>query len=526
MIVPIMPRRILTILALFLAFSPKVTSQETTHSERDLYFDFLALEGEIERPYLNYKTMADSNWGTDEGLRIYGPEIFSSYNSAAPFGVNDGVLWQGRGINTSITAGMSYTANGIEIVLMPTLVYSQNQAFDLMPSAYESEFGYIWGYGGGAGVDAPQRFGDKPMFNASLGDSEIRFSVKTFTLGVGTQSPWVGPGRINAIMHSNNAVPYPKVDFGIRKTPFSLFSNYLGDIEARMWAGYLSESAYFDSNPANDHYLITALSVAFAPAILPGLSFFANRSYLAPWKAESLQSLLGLLSIDLRGGGAQDEWDQRASIGFDYLVPGAGFEVYGEAGINDYAPSLDGYIRYPFHSMVFTGGMRKAVRLSRREDIRGELLAEWTNLELSQDFQFQWPATFYMHHQIVQGYANGGQWLGAGTGTGGNSQYLGFKLYYPRGSSEIFIQRVNPDNDYLYRLTIINGGSFDATAIEDFRADLSCGIRTNHLFSERLGAMLGLVVTQTHNPNYESIDYDNTQIRYNLRIETRLTFRL
>ena len=499
-----------------------VSAQEAIHSFADLRYDFLALNGEIGRPYLNYKTLSDSTWENAEGWRTYGPELFLSYNSALPQGANDGALWQGRGGNARLTAGLRFEGGGFELTLRPELLASQNLSFALMPSAYPSEYGYIWGYGPGIGADAPQQFGDDPLVEGSWGDTELRYTWRGATIGLGFQSPWLGPGRVNAIMHSNNAGPYPKADIGLRRRPVTLFGWYAGDVEARLWAGYLSESEHFDENEENDHNLISALAVAYAPSFLPGLSLFANRSYLAPWDAESLGSIPRLFFINLRKGGAQDDWDQRASFGFDYLLPEAGVEVYGEAGLNDYGPSLDGYIRYPFHSMVYTWGLRKAVHIGGDSFCRGEILLEVTNMELSQDFQFQWPATFYMHHQVVQGYTNEGQWLGAGIGTGGNSQYLSIRGYATNGVFEIYIQRSNPDNDFLYRETILKDGS-TSTRIEDFRADLSIGVRMSRPLDERCNLACGFAITQVHNPLYDGIDWERTDKTYNARAELAIS---
>src|SRR5690606_18906508 len=108
--------------------------------------------------------------------------------------------------------------------------------------------------------------------------------------------------------------------------------------------------------------------------------------------------------------GGRDTWDQRASLGFNYLLLELGFEVYTEIGLNDYSPGLDGYIRYPFHSMVYTSGARKSFSFNAlNKHYKGELLLEISNLEMSQDFQFQWSSTFYSHHIITQGYNNQGQ---------------------------------------------------------------------------------------------------------------------
>ena len=504
-----------------------VYGQESLGSYEDLYYDYLSLIGKETRPYLNYKTLSDNAWKSPKAWRVYGPDLFLSYNSAKPYGYNDGALWQGRGVNVSLTGGARFQSSLFEATLKPQLVYSQNEAFRLLPSFYPSSYGYIWGYGFGVGADAPQRFGNDPVFNFNWGDSELRYTDNSFTLGVGYQSPWIGPGRINAIMHSNNAPPYPKIDLGFRKTPLIIWGTYVGEIEARLWGGYLSESKFFDTDDSNNHNLISALSVAFAPAFAPGLTFFVNRSYLAPWKLDSGKSFLNLFIVNPSGGGAQDEWDQRGSLGFDYLLSSVGFEVYGELGINDYGPSLDGYVRYPFHSMVYTVGLRKAFASSFWGSTGGEILLECTNLEISQDFQFQWPATFYMHHQIAQGYTNEGQWLGAGIGTGGNSQYLGARVYFPWGYGELFIQRVNPDNDFLYRLTI--GTLNDDTVskrIKDFRADLTFGGRLVRFYSESLLLRLGLLFTIINNPYYDSISWNKTQKEYNLRFECGIVYKI
>lgn len=488
---------------------------------------------------MNYRTLSDSAWVvSDESgniwngnklgeirrlsdkirFRLYGPEFFTSFNSASPYGQNDGALWQGKGFNTSLTGGFRFEACGFELTFKPQLVFSQNLAFDILEqSVYDSEYGYIWGCAENAGVDAPQRFGDDALFGYSWGDSEIRYTWKYLTFGIGTQSPWLGPGRVNAILHSNNASPYPKADFGLRRMPVKLFGWYAGDIETRLWSGYLSESDYFDDDDSNDHNLISGLSLAYGPSFLPGLTLFVNRTYLAKWEADSFKTIPSLFFINLEGGGSQDDWDQRASFGFDYLLPSAGIELYGEAGINDYGPSLDGYIRYPFHSMVYTGGLRKSVTISFLKQTRGELSFEWTNLEMSQDFQFQWPTSFYMHHQITQGYTNEGQWLAAGIGTGGNNQYLGFKLYYPKGSTNIYINRTNPDNDYLYRLTILTTDNEES--IQDFKTVLSFCLQTEYFLNSSILLSGGLGYIIEHNPLYNSVDWFTTNKRRGFRIE-------
>ncbi len=519
-------KRLFLIIGIIGMFS--LSAQEALLSTTENYYDFLALDGFTERPYLNYRTLSDSKWtiGDESGniwagnnlgtirlitdkvyFRIYGPELFNSFNTAAPYGQNDGALWQGRGLNSSLTGGARLEGWGFELTVKPQIVFSQNMAFDLMPSAYDSTYGYIWGYAPNIGVDSPQRFGNAPFFDFSWGDSEIRYSWKTFTVGFGTQSPWTGPGHKNSLIHSNNASPYPKLDIGARRTPVTIMGWYAGDVEARLWAGYLSESKYFDTDKTNNHNLISGLSVAYAPGFLPGLTLGANRTFLAKWNTDNFIYIPELFLVSLSNSKqVQKQEDQRASFGFSYLLPQAGSEFYGEIGIDDYVAGKNGYIRYPFHTMVYSGGLRKSFAILGEKHIRGEMSLEWTTLELSQDFQFQWPSTFYGHHQITQGYTNEGQWLGPGIGTGGNSQYLGFKVFYPSGDTNVFLYRINPDNDFLYKNSIGTLSTATQTETSDdfyrFKAYWSMGVESLYHLNKNANLNAGFVYTLILNPEY------------------------
>jgi hypothetical protein len=146
---------ILLLIVLLPAIAP---AQEALLSDTERYYDFLSLQGLTERPYLNYRTLSDSAWNIDGEaahpwqnhnlgttrklfgditMRLYGPELFTSYNTAAPYGQNDGALWQGRGFNASFTAGIRFEGYGVEATLKPQLAFSQNAGFDyIQPTAY------------------------------------------------------------------------------------------------------------------------------------------------------------------------------------------------------------------------------------------------------------------------------------------------------------------------------------------------------------------------------------------------------
>jgi hypothetical protein len=409
-------------------------------------------------------------------LKIYGPELFNSVNTAAPYGQNDGALWQGKGYNGSLTGGIRLEAYGVEATFKPQLAFSQNLAFDIMSSAYKNEYGYFWGYG----VDAPQRFGDKPFFTWDWGDSEIRYTWRTLTIGFGTQAIWLGPAYLNPMLHSNNAPAYPKFDIGLRRQPLTIpwVNWYIGDVELRVWIGYLSESEYFDSEQSNDHTMFHGFAMAYAPSFLPGLTISANRVCIVDWKLENLGYWIP--------GDYNTTEDQKFSLGISWFFPRVGFEVYGEMGIDDYiaggagydtiSTRFTGYLRHLTHTLIYTFGFRKALTIDSGKNIHGELLFEWNNFEMSQDFQFQWPYSFYFHNILIHGYTNKGQTLGAGSGWAGNSQYLGFTIYYPKGRSSLYLHRNNPDNNFLYSKAV------NSKAREDKLNELYYSFKANFIF--------------------------------------------
>lgn len=483
-------------------------SQEALKSTEEEYFDFLSLLGLTERPALNYRTLSDSVWAikeTDTGnttaedsdteanadskaetinrpektphpwqnnnlgtkktlwkssaentnwftnglkrsvaLKIYGPEWFNSYNTAAPYGQNDGALWQGKGYNTGLTAGVRLEAYGFEVTVKPQVAFSQNLGFEIMPGVYGSEYSYFWA----GNIDLVQRYGDSSFWTFDWGDTELRWSWNTFTIGFGFQSPWLGPAWLNPMLGSNNSGTYPKFDIGLRRTKVTLpwLGWYIGDIEGRIWCGKLSESDYFDNDSSNDYRQLTGFSIAYSPAFLPELTFSINKISIARWDEKSIKYLNPFYDTNAVE-------DQKCSFAVDLLFPAVGFEFYGELGLDDY--NSRGFAN-PFHTAIYTIGAKKEISFFqkfsyfKKFNIRPEIIFEWNNFEMSQDFQLQWHYMgYYSHGLIKQGYTQDGQIIGAGSGYFGNSQYLALRTYFSKGDITFFIHFNKPDTNYL-----------------------------------------------------------------------------
>ena len=522
---------------LFTGFLP---AQEALKSIEEEYYDFLALQGLTERPFLNYRTLSDSAWSVKEDashpwqeqnlgtwhdlfgnfrMKVFGPELFMSGNTAAPYGQNDGLLWQGRGFNMLLKGGVRFEGYGVELTLLPHLAFSQNAAFELMPSAYESEYGYIWGYAYGIGIDAPQRFGDSPFFDWDFGDSEIRYTWKTLTIGFGTQAIWLGPSYITSILHSNNAPAYPKFDIGLRRQSVTIpwVNWYIGDVEARLWVGYLSESDYFDNDNSNNYSMLHGFAFAYAPSFLPGLTLFVNRVCLVQWEWENLKYMFP--SSD------NSDEDQKASFGFSWIFPQVGFEVFAEIGIDDYVGGLSSNLRRPFHTTVYNLGLKKTLKIVPEKKIYGEIIFEFNWMDMTQDFQFQWPYSFYFHHAQTHGYTNRGQLLANAVSPGGNSQYLSFLLYYPKGSSMLFLGRNNPDDNFIFRNAVSNPereGYSNEKYYKGYMANVNLGVNTNYYFNSYLLLSGGFIFNLKINPYYyldksDDVDPDGYKGQTNLK---------
>lgn len=528
-------RKQILFLIIILFFTGNFFAQEVLLSEEEQYYNFLALNEVIERPYMNYRTLSDSSWNTETvnesdnvwsnnilsteyfflnnqiKLKIFDPEWFNSYNSAAPYGQNDGSLWQGKGYNTKITGGARVEAYGFELTFKPEFNFSQNKPFEYPASSYYGDlyFGKAQDYGDYSlgYVDAPQRFGDEPFFIFNLGDSEIRYTWKTITAGFGTQNIWLGPAILNPIMHSNNAAEYPKIDIGIRKQSLDIKDIWLGNFEFRYWAGKLSESDYFDNIETNDNNLIAGISVSYEVPFLPGLILGFNRTMLSKWDNICPYTLFDIIIPAMKHEQGQDVSDGRASVTAEYFIPKGGIDLYLEWGRNDFNCNLDNLLRYPFHTQALTAGFKKNINYKQKENLHGQFIFELSYLGSSMDYHFfyDWGGIgndFYTHGLITQGYTNKGQYLGAGIGAGGNTQYVGYKLIYPKGYTSFFVQRTNPDLNYFY--FIADRGNYSINPNEYTKACISVnidfGITSLYYITENLRATLSFILNEQHNP--------------------------
>ena len=553
-------------------------SQEALKSLEEDYYDFISLRGITQKPTLGYRTLSDNIWnyneisdflenedgsfskvlipgnesdiniwknnnlgtrytlwkttnesnnffarGVKQGLfvRIYGPEWYGSYNSQVPYGQNDGALWQGKGFNTSFTTGIRFEGYGFELTFKPQLSWSQNAEYTF-PAGVVNPYNY-WD----SGVDLVQRYGDKSFFNFDAGDSEVRYTWHKFTFGFGTQSPWLGTAYLNPMLGSNNAAGYLKFDIGLRKTEIIIpFFNSkqinLGYIEGRIWTGQLKESSYFDNNPDNNKRMVNGLSASYSPSFIPGFTIGLNRIFMTYWRKDNLKYILRLFTLsrsNALSSSGNDE-DQKFSIFAEWNFPKVGFTVYGEFGRDDFSFNEK---TYPFHTAIYTVGAKQYIPLPF--NLKSELIFEWNNFEMSQDFQLQWGYLgYYAHGFVNQGYTNNGQIIGAGTGTFGNSQLIQYTIYYPKGYTLLKFHRHSPNNNSIlskavYTIADVNS-DFYSQWYQNFETYFTFGIETGFFFTKDFFGKLGLNYSKIYCSNYvPGLSSNNSNINFNFMLK-------
>jgi hypothetical protein len=512
----------------FLHPTPNAFSQEPLQSSIYEYYRVLELNPGINRKSLNIHSLSfnqwdmripfnDHPWGNSlieftapqREQIVYLFPLFQSYsfNSKYPRGFNDGAAWQGKGINGQWSGGIKVTKGGLSVTINPLIWYSQNLSFPLVPSVHESSFAsYI------PNIDLPQRFGDSPIFQFNLGESEIRYDIESVTLGFGNQSIWLGPTFFNSIILSNNAGGFPKIDFGLRKT----YTKY-GNIEFLLFLGMLNSSDYADSTIRNKNRYISGYTLSYAPSFIPGFIFGFHRVaffYSDSWA--SLDFLNAFLPMGHYMG--EDQLDQRASITVDWLFPEIGLNVYGEWARNDFSATLRLIMRELQHSQAYTLGLRHRILQTHTSIVIYRL--EITELMHTIDYQTEVSlgrstAGFYTHHIVQHGHTQKGQLLGAAIGPGADSQYLGVTWYSTFGKLEGYFLRRSLNKDYVYgQPDTIRYHSYGNLSVE-----ATLGINLDLIINPRIILSSGLAGSWMIAWNYTSLnDVFNIQLSIGSRI--------
>lgn len=447
---------------------PSVTSVETMADDRRRIAQDLgrcSTKGELIRSARSLtKPLAPI---TPVRWTLTAPSFDATYNSYLPFSFNDGPQWAGRGLTTTLSAGIRLETDRLSVSVSPYFVYQQNRVFSILPSpeSDRSAFGSPW-HSGLESADIPLRFGNQSGAVMYPGESWIDFSAGPVAFGVSTDEQWWGPGIRNALIMSNNAPGIPQAYLRSRHPIFTP----LGGVEFRWILGGLGESLFFDTVGMNDVRSLSAVVATLRTAFDSGLTIGVSRAVYAP--ASSATGIRShLFDVFTRWNQNPDTLAKRPAHPSDQLLSLFGRWVFPESGFEFYAewaklfpPGLREMLVAPQLHQGYTVGLQWVAPLSSVTAFR--LQGEATMLEQTPPSKAATIPSFYTSHFVPQGYTQRGQVIGAAIGPGSSSQFLAGDYLASRWRFGLELGRIRWEDEAYYRSP--NGVSFAAHDISLF----------------------------------------------------------
>ena len=444
----------------------------TTGSEYEDYLRVLQITGKVplypwsirgfSRREIERMALADSSgpWKLRDRFSSShfsaGPlRLGGTFNSAYPYGANDGPLWAGRGLTVAASGGVSGHVGPLSFAIDPMAFSAMNRPFELMPNGRTGLVAFNHGTFAGT-VDLPQRFGDKAYSRLDPGNSYVRLDSRFISLGVSTANEWIGPATEYPFLLSNNAPGFPHLFVGTGE-PVNI---WIGHMQARVFWGRLDQSAYSPvSGPA--HYiggaetgtvrLAASLEAVFQPRGVPGLELGAARFFHVPYTVGSPNAAFWRKPLfvfftknEFAIGDTVGIENQLASIFFRWVFPHSGLEVFGERGYEDQIYDFREFLENLDHDREYMVGFQKV--LATRVDGFDVLRAEVINYQLSTLALIRREGFVYVHSPLRQGHTNRGQLLGASPGVNAAAaSSLAWTRYSRTGRTSFTFRRIVRD---------------------------------------------------------------------------------
>lgn len=387
-------------------------------------------------------------------IQFFSPEAITSFNSGMPFGINDGELWQGKGFNQSLAAGVHFSYGPLKIDFRPVAGYAQNREFDLHPISPNSALSEFGTHYPNRRIDDPQRFGDDTYSWVRPGQSSIELQYYGFATGISTKNIRTGPAYLNPLHLGNQAPGFEHLFLGTYRP----IQTPIGNFEFKLFGGRLLESDYYDSNPDNDRRFMNGLVLSYAPRFIPGLTVGGVRTRQDYYPEDGLQlsNFTSVFGNVTRSGFASEE-DRSGNTDFDeimtvfarWVFPEKGFETYFEWGRNDNAVDIRDIFLHADHARAYTLGASKRFDLTEQRWLH--LVTEITQIQTPRSSLTRVNGPWYKHSTVLHGWTHSGQNMANGIGTGSNSQHISADYYAPFGKIGISITRVEHDNDFIQR---------------------------------------------------------------------------
>ncbi|PIB34951.1 hypothetical protein BFP72_05860 [Reichenbachiella sp. 5M10] len=381
----------------------------------------------------------------DDGnyFRVLDGLFANTYITNYPRSYNDGAVWKGKGLTSELHGGITGRIGKFRYTFAPVAYFSQNGEFDLAPqSGNNNPYNYQFR---NQRIDYVQRFGDDPFVQFNLGQSELRFVHRKFTLGISTENMVWGPAQNTPILMGNNSAGIPHVDIGTDQP----VNTFLGPAEVKFYWGLLSESDYFDDDSSNDNRYWSGVSLGLRSKHVKGLSLGVHRAFYK--RADEFTfsdifiSIYRFQNPDPDAAG-NDEYDQMGAATIKWEFDEVGFETYIEFAKNDFGGGIFG--GEPDHALGYTIGFSKLVDL--KNDALLKFTYEHASVGLSKTMFVRVNNSWYTHGIVKQGYTQNGQIIAGGIGPGSNTDYLEIKHYSRAGMIGLNLQRIRFDDDYFF----------------------------------------------------------------------------
>ncbi len=392
---------------------------------------------------------------------LFSPETIVQFNSTTPFGWNDGPMIPNRGFQSYSSVGIYLKKKFISAQFRPEIVFAQNRSFKTFLGSFDDRLWasrYFW-YNQ---VDNPERF-VKHVRQFYPGQSYIKVSFKSVSAGISTENLWWGPGKNNSLLMSNNA---PGFAHGFIKTEKPIKTK-IGRFEFQLIAGNLTGSGELppDTNrmyngvklyrkkPADADRYMNGVAVVYQPSFVKGLSVGLGRVFYL-YQSDRRNSFDGFLPVfgflfkNETGDEDSKRRDQMISLYLKQSFDKGESNIYLEYGRNDHAWNFRDLFTDPFHSRAYIFGINKSYKLARRKlNINFEI----SELSRSSKANPREAPYWYVHHQVVHGYTNRGQIIGAGIGTGSAMQSLQLDfLNYEKNTVGLGLYRIERNKDFFY----------------------------------------------------------------------------
>ena len=398
------------------------------------------------------------------------------FNSHHPYNRNNGSMIPNRGYQHIISSGFFAEIGPLSIQLKPEYLFSENKDFEGFGEGPNGHYPVIWAkrYKLWNKIDMPERFGEKNISKALIGQSSIRLNFKGLSLGVSNENIWWGPSIRNSIMMSNHARGFKHITFNTTKP----LKTKIGNFEWQLISGRLESSGFTPPNTdyeyagtklyvpkinqrgeTDDWRYLQGYSITYSPKWISGLSLGFIRwvqmygslvSGGYPWMKGKPTWFPAFGNLFRKNDLYEDyeaQTNQAAGVFLRWLWKDSKAEIYVDYNHNDSKQNIRDLMLDSDHSRAVTVGLQKVFKINDNDFL---FSWEWTQMEQTASRLLRDASSWYMHGWTYDGYTNEGEVLGASIGPGSNSHYFALNRIRDKEKLGIAFEIIDQDNDFYH----------------------------------------------------------------------------